>query len=72
MINGSGLIIGRAESLEDGLMDSKVLFLFSDPKIVRHPYLKLDKLVEQGFKFLKDKPFRIAVVYLKSEKRIEA
>lgn len=29
-------------------------------------------LVEKGFRFLKDKSFRVAEVYLKSEKRIEA
>ena len=29
-------------------------------------------LVERGFRFLKDKSFRVAEVYLKSEKRIEA
>ena len=29
-------------------------------------------LVEQGFRFLKDKSFKVAEVYLESEKRIEA
>lgn len=35
-------------------------------------YYKGQMLVEKGFRFLKDKSFRVAEVYLKSEKRIEA
>ena len=35
-------------------------------------HYKGQMLVEQGFRFLKDKSFRVAEVYLKSEKRIEA
>ena len=35
-------------------------------------HYKGQMLVEKGFRFLKDKSFRVAEVYLKSEKRIEA
>ena len=35
-------------------------------------HYKGQMLVEQGFRFLKDRSFRVAEVYLKSEKRIEA
>jgi transposase len=35
-------------------------------------HYKGQMLVEQGFRFLKDKSFRVAEVYLISEKRIEA
>ena len=42
-----------------------------DPETVLNHY-KGQMLVEKGFQFLKDKSFRVAEVYLKSEKRIEA
>ena len=42
-----------------------------DPETILHHY-KGQMLVEKGFRFLKDKSFRVAEVYLKSEKRIEA
>ena len=35
-------------------------------------YYKGQKAVEQGFRFLKDKSFRVSEVYLKKEERIEA
>jgi transposase len=34
-------------------------------------HYKGQMLVEQGFRFLKDKSFRVAEVYLKNERRIE-
>ena len=42
-----------------------------DPEAILNHY-KGQMLVEQGFRFLKDRSFRVAEVYLKSEKRIEA
>ena len=42
-----------------------------NPETILHHY-KGQMLVEKGFRFLKDKSFRVAEVYLKSEKRIEA
>ena len=42
-----------------------------DSETVLNHY-KGQMLVEKGFRFLKDKSFRVAEVYLKSEKRIEA
>ena len=42
-----------------------------DPETILNHY-KGQMLVEKGFRFLKDKSFRVAEVYLKSEKRIEA
>ena len=42
-----------------------------DSETVLNHY-KGQMIVEQGFRFLKDRSFRIAEVYLKSEKRIEA
>lgn len=42
-----------------------------EPEMILNHY-KGQKLVEKGFRFLKDKSFRVAEVYLKSEKRIEA
>ncbi len=35
-------------------------------------YYKGQSAVEKGFRFLKDKSFRVAEVYLKKEERIEA
>lgn len=42
-----------------------------DPETILNHY-KGQMLVEKGFRFLKDKSFRVAEVYLKSENRIEA
>jgi transposase len=42
-----------------------------DPETILNHY-KGQLLVEKGFRFLKDKSFRVAEVYLKSEKRIES
>ncbi len=47
------------------------MFLSLDSETVLNHY-KGQMLVEKGFRFLKDKSFRVAEVYLKSEKRIEA
>ena len=74
------LIIARVELAQDVvekerqylgrfILATNVLNL--DSETVLNHY-KGQILVEKGFRFLKDKSFRVAEVYLKSEKRIEA
>jgi len=57
------------ESLGRFILATNVITLDSEA-ILNH--YKGQMLVEKGFRFLKDKSFRVAEVYLKSEKRIEA
>jgi len=45
--------------------------LYLDPNTILS-YYKGQQAVERGFRFLKDKSFRVAEVYLKKEERIEA
>jgi transposase len=57
------------ESLGRFILATNVITLDSET-ILNH--YKGQMLVEKGFRFLKDKSFRVAEVFLKSEKRIEA
>ncbi len=62
-------IQAEREYLGRFILATNVLTL--DPETILNHY-KGQMLVERGFRFLKDKSFRVAEVYLKSEKRIEA
>ena len=62
-------IRAEREYLGRFILATNVLTL--DPETILNHY-KGQMLVERGFRFLKDKSFRVAEVYLKSEKRIEA
>ena len=62
-------IQAERECLGRFILATNVLTL--DPETILKHY-KGQMLVERGFRFLKDKSFRVAEVYLKSEKRIEA
>jgi len=63
------VVENEREYLGRFILATNVLSL--DPETVLGHY-KAQMLVEKGFRFLKDKSFRVAEVYLKSEKRIEA
>jgi transposase len=67
-LNGDAVAAER-EYLGRFILATNVLTL--DSETVLNHY-KGQMLVEQGFRFLKDKSFRVAEVYLKNEKRIEA